>query len=116
MKDWDDLLDELEGLTDEELEALQEELEGELEGSGVEFELQFYAHVCDSEDFHVLAIPDSDGHIPDSSDLNKVRRQVALLGSNLVYRVSHGKFATVYSPKTGKVGVVPENNPDGFSC
>lgn len=113
MNDWDN--DEEYDFDEDFLEELEEEFE-ELEKSNLQFEIEFYSILAGTKKFQVLNIPDEDGYIPSAKDTVLLRKQVNSAGMELLYRVSVGKHAVVFSPNSELIGIVPENNSNGFSC
>ena len=80
------------------------------------FELAFYKAVAGTDNFEIIPYPDETGHYLDSIQLKSLIRNYKKDNKSILIRVSHGKFATVYDEKTQKVGVMPEQDHDGFSC
>jgi hypothetical protein len=80
------------------------------------FERKFYSYVGGTDNFEVLLIPDEKGYVPTKEEIDYIEEDARIHKIKVLYRVSHGKFATVFNPETGKVGVMPENNTKGFAC
>lgn len=80
------------------------------------FELAFFEHVAQTDNFEIIPIPGLDGkRIPDEETqliLEEARRN----GSKVLYRVSLGNIAVVFDQATGKTGIMPEDSDLGFSC
>jgi len=100
--------DDLEEFADafEDLEELEEHFN---------FEMKFYTHVAGTKNFDVIPYPEG---VEDLSPkhLKLLELNIKKEGKKVLYRVSHGKFATVYDNDTKKVGVLPEDNFLGFEC
>lgn len=100
---------------DEEYITTDEEVLDEIEDE-IDFERGFYEAVCNTCDFEVVFIPDDKGYILKKEDKLLLETAARQQGIKLLYRISHGNFATVYDPQTGKVGLMPETNKRGFAC
>jgi hypothetical protein len=107
--------DEQDSGADDEYLTTSEEVLKEVEQE-VEFERGFYEAVCDTDNFEVILIPDERGYILKKEDKLLLETSARQQGIKLLYRISHGKFATVFDPQTGKIGVMPETNNRGFAC
>lgn len=81
----------------------------------IEFERQFYRSVCDTDDFQVILIPDESGYIPTREEIVFIEADASQKGIKSLYRISHGNFASIFDPETGKIGIISENNK-GFAC
>lgn len=99
--------DDFADLPQEEQKKLKDQLE---------FELMFYKAVAGTDNIEIIALPDAEGNYLSKGELEIVQKECKRLKIKLLYRVSHGKVATVFDAKTHKVGVVPEFNPEGFPC
>lgn len=82
----------------------------------IEFELMFYREVAGTDNVEVVAMPDAEGRFLSKAELELVQKECKRLKVRLLYRVSHGKVATVLDVKTHRVGVMPEYSSEGFSC
>lgn len=82
----------------------------------IEFELQFYSYIAGTNKFEVLPIPLMDGSYLTAEEKASIIAECGHKKISLVYRVSHGKYATVFCPNTNRVGIVPEDDPRGFPC
>lgn len=100
--DWDDD-DYGVDLTEEDIENIQ-------------FEQLFYELIAGTSLIEVLPIPDVDGSVMSSEDLQSLQEECKKRKITVLYRISHGKVATIFDPKSLKVGVVPEFSFIGFPC
>lgn len=82
----------------------------------IEFELKFYSYIAGTNKFEVLPIPLLDGTYLTQEEKASIIADCRHKKIALVYRVSHGKFATVFCPDNNRVGIVPEDDPRGFPC
>lgn len=82
----------------------------------VEFEDMFYKSICGTDRYEVIPIPDESGNIITPQELKIIKAEAFRQNIKILYRISHGKFATVFDPQTGKIGVMPETNSRGFAC
>ena len=80
------------------------------------FEQLFYELLSGTNAIQVLPIPDFDGYIVTPEDIKQIQLECNKAKIKLLYRVSHGKVATIFDPKTFKIGVIPEFNLVGFPC
>ena len=80
------------------------------------FEYNFYKYICNSNNFEVIPVPDEKGKIITKEEIKYFEDIAKKEKIKLLYRISHGTFATVFDPKTGRVGVMPESNDKGFTC
>jgi hypothetical protein len=81
-----------------------------------DFERAFYIAVTGTEIFDVIPIPDDSGYIPTAKELKLIQLEYNRQKMKVIFRISHGKHATVYDPDTGKIGIMPEGNSKGFFC
>lgn len=95
----------------QQLDTAMEHLEKEFE-----FEKAFYIAVTGTEKFDIIPIPDESGYVPTSKELKLIQLEYDRQGIKVLFRISHGKYATVYDPETGKIGMMPEGNSKGFFC
>jgi hypothetical protein len=82
----------------------------------IAFETMFYELLSNTLDVQIIPIPDFDGFIIPEEDLEIIKKECKKANIKLLYRVSHGKIATILDPKTLKIGVMPEFNLIGFPC
>jgi len=83
----------------------------------MEFELLFYEVLNGTiENLEVLPLPDFDGIILSNEEIKAVKEECDKAGLRLMYRISHGRVATILNRDTKYTGIVPENNSDGFYC
>jgi hypothetical protein len=82
----------------------------------IEFEQVFYTLLAGTENLEIIPIPDEDGFVIDNKELKLIQNECSIRGIKLLYRISHGKTATIFDPVLLKIGVVPEFNLLGFSC
>ena len=92
------------------------ESENDLYSKEIEFERNFYSYLVNDTNFEVIPIPDENGKFLSKEEKKLITKEAARLGIKLIYRVSHGKIATVFSPYTLKVGVMPDTDSKGFTC
>ena len=81
-----------------------------------EFERSFYIAVCGTDEFEVIPIPDKNGYVVSHEEKTYLEAAAKRQGLKILYRISHGKYATVFDPQTGKLGIMPETNSRGFAC
>lgn len=82
----------------------------------LEFEIGFYAYIAESDKFDVVPVPYEDGYVITSEDYQKMMAEAEAEGITILFRLQNGKTAIVINSKTGKQGIVPENNVHGFEC
>ena len=82
----------------------------------IEFELNFYSYIAGTNKFEVLPIPLMDGSYLTPEEKATIIADCRSKKIALVYRVSHGKYATVFVPGSTRIGIVPEDDPRGFPC
>lgn len=82
----------------------------------LEFEQNFYSILAGTEKFEVISIPDPDGTVFSEDHLKLIADQCRKHGMAVLYRVSNGKFATIYNPDNKKFAIVPEGTSNGFEC
>lgn len=63
-----------------------------------------------------MSVPDLDGFIPSPEEFKLIETELRKKGTKLLYRVSSGKTALIYSSNSEKIGIVPEDNVHGFPC
>ena len=96
---------------DPKLENDMEQVEKEFE-----YEKAFYQAVTGKELFDVIPIPDESGYIPTAKELKLIQLEYKRQNIKVLFRISHGKYATVYDSETGKIGMMPEGDSKGFFC
>ena len=111
-EDEDDFFDTLSQYSN--IDAESDDFEGS--EADFEFELKFYTEIAGTPNFQVLVIPDADGYIPTRQEMKGLKQYANKKGLDLIYRISQGNIAVVFGPRTGKVGIVPTYNPQGFPC
>ena len=82
----------------------------------LQFEMCFYAHLAESEDYDVLPFGGVQDMVLDEESLRFVHIKAEEENITLLYRISFGDIAVVCNPKTGKIGIIPEHSADGFAC
>jgi hypothetical protein len=82
----------------------------------IAFESLFYELLTGTTEIQVVPMPDIDGFIIPEEDLKIIKNECIKAEIKLIYRISHGKVATIFDPKTLKTGVIPEFNLIGFPC
>lgn len=82
----------------------------------IEFEMNFYEYIAGTSNFEVIPIPDLEGFIPSTEEFQLLVEDCRRRTIKLLYRVSNGKYALVFSADSDKVGMVPEDNSHGFYC
>lgn len=82
----------------------------------LEFELSFFNYIAGSSNYEIIPIPDLDGSVPSEDDFRFMAEECKRRGIKLLYRISAGTHAIVYSVDLDKIAIVPEDNPHGFHC
>lgn len=82
----------------------------------IEFELKFYSYIAGTDRFEVMPIPMMDGTMLSPEEKAMIIADCRNKKIELVYRISHGRYATIFCSNTKVVGVVPEDDPRGFPC
>ena len=86
----------------------------------VAFEKEFYEIVANTKNYDVIpieAVGQSPRYVRDEIERKAIEAQCEQAGMKILYRISYGSYAVVVS-KDGEdlIGIVPENNSDGWPC
>ena len=91
----------------------------------VTFERQFYESIAETEDYDVIPV---DAHYMtpsygrDTLERQALETQCERSGLKVLYRISYGTYAVILckadedNPSKGRIGIIPESNPDGWPC
>lgn len=84
------------------------------------FEKEFYKIIANTDQYDVVDIDVSNKNsLKESELLSKLAIEAHCKKNNLkiLYRISYGNYAVVLDKDNSeKVGIVPENNSDGWEC
>lgn len=86
----------------------------------VVYEKDFYEAVAETPDYDVVSL-DATATILETGKEELYRKALELqcerLGLKVLYRLSYGTYAVVFAKNgEGKIGIIPETNPDGWEC
>lgn len=82
----------------------------------LEFETVFFKAIAGTTEFEIIPIPCMDGSYLSNSEKSAIVASAVYEEKTVLYRVSLGETAIVFSKNGGKIGIVPEQEENGFQC
>lgn len=110
---------------DDDLEddEFDDDLETEIEDNFLEddqeniiFEQQIYQVISKTNKIYIVPFPDSEGRYLKTKELNSIRKYCSKEKLKILFRVSHGKTATLLDSETHLTGLIPNIDVYGFFC
>ena len=86
----------------------------------VVFEKEFYEYIAETDEYDVISFnANSRSAISNKDDFQRkaLEAQCERSGLKVLYHISYGTYGVVFCKDEGdRVGIIPEEHPDGWPC